>query len=53
MVEEQEDVEFMSPHKHIKTTTTNGTFLTEHLLNTSRRPWTLERTERSPCYQVG
>ena len=39
MVEEYKDVEFISPHK-----STNGTILTEHLLNTSRGPWTPKMT---------
>ena len=48
MVEEQEDLEFTSPHKHIKNTSTNGTILTEHMLNTSRRPRTPKRKRRIP-----
>ena len=30
-----EDMEFASPHKHVKNTFTCGTIVTEHLLNTS------------------
>lgn len=32
---EEEDEEFISPHQFIQTVSTNGTFLTELLLNTS------------------
>ena len=40
-------MEFTSPHKYIKNTSTNGTILTEHLLNTSRRPQTPKRTKKN------
>ena len=30
---EQEDAEFLSPHKHIQNASTNGTVLTDDLLN--------------------
>ena len=49
---EKEDAEFASPHKYIKNTPTNGTILTEHLLNTSRRPRTSKRTRKIPL-QLG
>ena len=45
---EQEDVEFASPHKYIKNTSTNGTVLTEHLLNTSGGSWTPIWTRKIP-----
>ena len=41
---EWQHVEFTSSHKGIKNTSTNGTVLAEHLLNTGRGPWTPERT---------
>ena len=41
------NVELTSSHKYIKNTSTNGTILTEHLLNTGRRPQTPERTRKS------
>ena len=44
MAKEWEDVEFISPHERTKNTSKNGTVLTEHLLNTSRGPWTPKRT---------
>ena len=49
MVEEYEDVEFISPHKRIKNTSTNGTILTGHWLNTNRGPWTHKRTRKIPA----
>ena len=52
-VGEREDVEFISPHKCIKSTSKNGTILTEHQLNTSSRPQTPKVPERSPRNQVG
>ena len=45
---ESKDVEFASPHKNTKNTSANGTVLTEHLLNTSRRPWTPKRRRKIP-----
>ena len=39
-------MEFIPLRKCIKTTSTDGTILTEHQLNTSRRPWTPERTRK-------
>ena len=49
---EQEDAEFISPHKYIKNTSTNGTVLTEHLQNISRRLQTPKRTRKIPL-QLG
>ena len=43
---EWKDVELTPSHKYIKNTLTNDTVLTEHLLNTSRRPQTPERTRK-------
>lgn len=40
----QKDMELASSHKYMKNASTNGTILTAHLLNTSRRPQTPERT---------
>lgn len=37
-VMEYEDMELTSPHKHIKNTSTCGTFLTENPLQTGRSP---------------
>lgn len=51
MVEDQEDMEFISLHKCIKNTSTSVTVLTE--LNTSRGSWTPKVQERSPYNQVG
>ena len=48
---EEEKVEFTSPHKCIKSTSTNG-ILTKHLLNTSGRSWTPKRTRKVPM-QLG
>ena len=48
MVEEQEDIEFIFPHKCIRNTSTNATILTEHQLNTSRGPRTPKRTRKIP-----
>ena len=45
---EEEDVEFIYPHKCIKNTFTNGKILTEHQLNTSRRAQTPKRTRKIP-----
>ena len=39
-------MEFSSPHKYVKNTYTDGTLLTEHLLNTSRRPRTPKRARK-------
>ena len=50
---EWEDVEFASPHKYIQNTSTNGTILTEHLLDTSRGPWTLKGKKNSLHNWVG
>ena len=41
-------MEFISPHKHIKNTSTNGTILTEHMLNTNRGHQTPKRTRKIP-----
>lgn len=41
---EWQHVEFTSSHRGIKNTSTNGTALAEHLLNTGRGPWTPEST---------
>ena len=35
----------LPPHKYIKNTSTCGTTLTEHLLNTGRRPLTSSKAE--------
>lgn len=43
-------MDFISFHKCIKNTFTDGTVLTEHQLNASRRCWTLERTRKIPTY---
>ena len=48
--EAQEGVEFTSPHKHIKNTSTNGTVLTEPRLNISLGPWAPGRTRKIPAY---
>ena len=45
-------MEFTSSHKYIKNTSTNGTILTENLLNTNRGPWTPKRTRQTPM-QLG
>lgn len=45
---EQENTEFISPHKYIKNTTTNGTVLTQYPQKASRGPWTPEGQTRSP-----
>ena len=52
---EWENVKFISSHKYIKNTSTNGTSLTEHLLDISGKLWTTKRTRRkkAPCNQVG
>lgn len=41
-------MEFVSPYKHIKNTSTSGIVLTEHLLNISGRLWTSKRTRKIP-----
>ena len=41
-------MEFTSSHKYIKNTSTDGTILTEHLLNISRGPWTSKRSRKIP-----
>lgn len=46
-------MEFISPHKCIKNTATNGTILTEHLQKASRGPWTPERTNKIPTGGAG
>ena len=53
MAEAQEDVEFISPHKRIKNTSTNGTILTEDQLNIRLGPWALGRTGKIPAYTDG
>ena len=47
----EEDVVLTSPYKYTKSTATQGTVLTEHLLNTSRGPQTPTRTSNytTPC----
>ena len=45
---EQEDPELVSPYNYIKNTSTNGTILTEHLLNISGRLWTCKRIRKIP-----
>ena len=45
---EFKDEEFTSPHKYNKNKSTNVTVLTEHLLNTSKRPQTPKRTRKIP-----
>ena len=52
MAEEWQDVEFNFPHKCIKNTSTNGTIITENLLNISRGPWTSKKTRKIPHNQV-
>ena len=42
-------MEFLSPHSYMKNTSTNGTVLTGHLLNTSKRLWTPKRTRKIPA----
>ena len=42
-----------TPHRYIKNTSTCEKTLTEHLLNTGRRPQTSERARKSPCRWVG
>ena len=49
MAEEWEDLEFISPHKRIKNASTNGTILTEDLLNSNRGPQTPKRTRKIPA----
>ena len=46
-MEEQEDVEFVFPHKCIKNTSTKGTVLTEHLLNISGSLWTPKKNKKT------
>ena len=41
-------MQYTSPHKYIKNTSTNGEILTEHLLNSSGGPWTPKRTRKIP-----
>ena len=41
--------DYLPPHKYIKNTSTCGTTLTEHLLNTGRRPQTSQKARNSPC----
>ena len=48
MAEKEEDREFISLHIHIRNASTNGTVLTEHLLNTSRGPWTPKWVNKIP-----
>ena len=43
---------FFFPHKCIKNTSTHGTILTEHLINTSRGAQTPKRKESSPYKHV-
>lgn len=45
---DQEDVELVSPQKCIKNTFTNGTVLTEPLLNICGRHWTPKRIRKIP-----
>ena len=46
-------MELTSSHKYIKNTPTCGTILTEHLLNTGRRPQTSKRARKSLRNRVG
>ena len=46
------DEDFTSPHEYIKNKSMNITVLTEHLLNTSKRPQTPKRTRKIPM-QLG
>ena len=46
-------MELTSSHKYIQNSSTCGTTLTEHLLNTGRRPQISERARKSPCNRVG
>ena len=41
-------MEFVSPHKYIKNTSTNGTILKEHLLNISERLQTPKKIGKIP-----
>ena len=43
----------LPPHKYIRNTSTCGTTLTEHLLNTGRRPQTSQKARNSPRTWVG
>ena len=43
---EQEDMELTITYRHIKNTSTCGIIFTAYLLNTARRPQTLERTRK-------
>ena len=54
-MEEQEDVEFVFPHKCIKNTSTKGTVITEPLLNISGSLWTpkKKKQENYPHNKVG
>lgn len=36
----EQDTEFISPYKYIRNTSTSGTILPEHLLNSNRDPQT-------------
>ena len=45
---EQKDMKFVAPDKCVKNTSTNGTVLTEHLLNVRGRLWTPKRTGKMP-----
>ena len=38
----------LPPHKYIRNTCTRGTALTEHILNTGRRPQTSQKARNSP-----
>ena len=48
----KENMELVPPHRYIKNTSTNGTVLTEQLLNISGRLWKLKRTRKIPS-QLG
>lgn len=41
-------MKFVAPDKCVKNTSTNGTVLTEHLLNVRGRLWTPKRTGKMP-----
>ena len=41
-------MQFVAPDKCVKNPSTNGTVLTEHLLNISERLWTPKRTGKMP-----
>ena len=46
-------MKFISPHRYIKNTSTNGTIFTQHLLKTGRRLGLLKEEQRFPHNLVG